>query len=41
MEKEYLNAQREIDNVLLTAYEIDIIQNILIAYENLKRQQCN
>ena len=29
IEKEYLNAQREIDNVLLTAYEIEIIQNIL------------
>lgn len=29
MEKEYLKAQREIDNVLLTAYEIEIIQNIL------------
>lgn len=29
IEKEYLNAQRKIDNVLLTAYEIEIIQNIL------------
>ncbi len=29
VEKEYLQAQREIDNVLLTAYEIEIIQNIL------------
>ena len=29
IEKEYLKAQREIDNVLLTAYEIEIIQNIL------------
>ena len=29
IEKEYLNAQKEIDNVLLTAYEIEIIQNIL------------
>ena len=29
IEKEYLNAQREIDNVLITAYEIEIIQNIL------------
>lgn len=29
IEKEYLKAQREIDNVLITAYEIEIIQNIL------------
>ena len=29
IEKEYLKAQKEIDNVLLTAYEIEIIQNIL------------
>ncbi len=29
IEKEYLEAKREIDNVLLTAYEIEIIQNIL------------
>ena len=29
IEKEYLQAKREIDNVLLTAYEIEIIQNIL------------
>ena len=29
VEKEYLEANREIDNILLTAYEIEIIQNIL------------
>ena len=29
VEKEYLEAGRQIDNVLLTAYEIEIIQNIL------------
>ena len=29
IEKEYLKAQREIDNVLITAYEIERIQNIL------------
>lgn len=29
VEKEYLEVKREIDNVLLTAYEIQIIQNIL------------
>lgn len=29
IEQEYLNAKREIDNVLITAYEIEIIQNIL------------
>ena len=29
IEKEYKEAGREIDNVLLTAYEIEIIQNIL------------
>lgn len=29
IEKEYSEAKREIDNVLLTAYEIELIQNIL------------
>ena len=29
IEKEYLEAKREINNVLLTAYEIECIQNIL------------
>ena len=29
IEKEYLEAKRKIDNVFLTAYEIELIQNIL------------
>ena len=29
IEEEYLLAKREIDNVFLTAYEIQLIQNIL------------
>lgn len=41
MEKEYLNAQREIDNVLLTAYEIEIIQNILNEKDKVDRIYIN
>lgn len=41
MEKEYLNRQREIDNVLLTAYEIEIIQNILNENDKVDRIYIN
>ena len=41
MEKEYLKAQREIDNVLLTAYEIEIIQNILNEKDKVDRIYIN
>lgn len=41
VEKEYLNAQREIDNVLLTAYEIEIIQNILNENDEVERIYIN
>ena len=41
VEKEYLNAQREIDNVLLTAYEIEIIQNILNENDKVERIYIN
>ena len=41
IEKEYLNAQREIDNVLLTAYEIEIIQNILNENDKVDRIYIN
>ena len=41
IEKEYLNAQKEIDNVLLTAYEIEIIQNILNEKDTVDRIYIN
>ncbi len=41
VEKEYLNARREIDNVLLTAYEIQIIQNILNKKDKVDRIYIN
>lgn len=41
VEKEYLDARREIDNVLLTAYEIQIIQNILNKKDKVDRIYIN
>ena len=41
MEKEYLKAKKEIDNVLLTAYEIEIIQNILNKKDQVDRIYIN
>jgi tRNA (guanine-N7-)-methyltransferase len=41
VEKEYLEAKREIDNVLLTAYEIEIIQNILNENDKVDRIYIN
>lgn len=41
VEKEYLEANREIDNVLLTAYEIEIIQNILNENDKVDRIYIN
>lgn len=41
VEKEYLEAKREIDNVLLTAYEIQIIQNILNEKDEVERIYIN
>ena len=41
VEKEYLEAGREIDNVLLTAYEIQIIQNILNKNDTVDRIYIN
>lgn len=41
IEKEYLEAKREIDNVLITAYEIEIIQNILNEKDTVDRIYIN
>lgn len=41
IEKEYLEAKREIDNILLTAYEIEIIQNILNEKDTVDRIYIN
>ena len=41
VEKEYLEAKREIDNILLTAYEIEIIQNILNENDRIDRIYIN
>lgn len=41
IEKEYLQAKREIDNILLTAYEIEIIQNILNEKDKIDRIYIN
>lgn len=41
VEKEYLDVKREIDNVLLTAYEIQIIQNILNKKDKVDRIYIN
>lgn len=41
VEKEYLDIKREIDNVLLTAYEIQIIQNILNKKDKVDRIYIN
>ena len=41
VEKEYLETGREIDNVLLTAYEILIIQNILNKKDKIERIYIN
>ena len=41
VEKEYLESGREIDNVLLTAYEILIIQNILNKKDKVERIYIN
>lgn len=41
VEKEYLDVRREIDNVLLTAYEIQIIQNILNKKDKVDRIYIN
>ena len=41
IEKEYLETKREIDNVLLTAYEILIIQNILNKKDKVERIYIN
>ena len=41
VEKEFLNARRKIDNVLLTAYEIEIIQNILNKKDKVDRIYIN
>ena len=41
IEKEYLEAKREIDNVLITAYEIEIIQNILNQKDKVDRIYIN
>ena len=41
IEKEFLNANKEIDNVLLTAYEIEIIQNILNENDKVERIYIN
>jgi tRNA (guanine-N7-)-methyltransferase len=41
VEKEYLEAKRDIDNVLLTAYEIQIIQNILNKKDEVERIYIN
>ena len=41
VEKEYLEAKREIDNVLLTAYEILIIENILNKKDTVERIYIN
>jgi tRNA (guanine-N7-)-methyltransferase len=41
IEKEYSEKNREIDNVLLTAYEIEIIQNILNKKDTVDRIYIN
>lgn len=41
IEKEYLEAKRDIDNVLITAYEILIIQNILNKKDQVERIYIN
>ena len=41
IEKEFLEAKREIDNILLTAYEIEIIQNILNKNDKVDRIYIN
>ena len=41
IEKEFLETKREIDNVLLTAYEIEIIQNILNENDKIDRIYIN
>ena len=41
IEREYLEAERQIDNVLLTAYEIEIIQNILNEKDTIDRIYIN
>ena len=41
VEKEYLEAKRGIDNVLLTAYEIELIQNILNKKDLVERIYIN
>lgn len=41
VEKEFLSIKREIDNVLLTAYEIEIIQNILNKKDKIDRIYIN
>ena len=41
IEKEFLDKKREIDNVLLTAYEIEIIQNILNKKDIVERIYIN
>ena len=41
VEKEYEEAKRKIDNVLLTAYEIQIIQNILNEKDEVERIYIN
>ena len=41
IEKEYLEAKREIDNVLITDYEIEIIQNILNQKDKVDRIYIN
>ena len=41
IEKEFLSKKREIDNVLLTAYEIEIIQNILSENDKIERIYIN
>lgn len=41
IEKEYLKAKKKINNVLLTAYEIEIIQNILSKKDEIDRIYIN
>lgn len=41
IEKEYLSVGREIDNIFLTAYEIEIIQNILNEKDKIDRIYIN
>ena len=41
IEKEYLDKKRKIDNVLLTAYEIELIQNILNEKDTVDRIYIN